>query len=67
MAILMPYHKTNARADYLKPEEVLECEKFCIQDTYGMSITPELVEQDDGGRLIKKIVALEAILAAPGK
>ncbi|MHC5915588.1 MAG: plasmid replication protein, CyRepA1 family [Nostoc sp.] len=51
--------------DYLKPEEVLECEKFRIQDTYGMSVTPELVEQDDGGRLIKKIVALEAILAAP--
>ncbi|MEH1810323.1 MAG: hypothetical protein ACYTXT_34380 [Nostoc sp.] len=32
-----------------------------------MSVTPELVEQDDGGRLIKKIVALEAILAAPGE
>ena len=53
--------------DYLKPEEVLECEKFRIQDTYGMSVTPELVEQDDGGRLIKKIVALEAILAAPAE
>jgi hypothetical protein len=53
--------------DYLKPEEVLECEKFRIQDTYGMSVTPELVEQDDSGRLIKKIVALEAILAAPGE
>jgi hypothetical protein len=32
-----------------------------------MSVTPELVEQDDEGRLIKKIVALEAILAAPGE
>ena len=53
--------------DYLKPEEVLECEKFRIQDTYGMSVTPELVEQDDSGRLIKKIIALEAILAAPGE
>lgn len=53
--------------DYLKPEEVLECEKFRIQDTYGMSVTPELVEQDDGGRLIKKIVALEAILAPNGE
>ncbi|MBD2566004.1 MULTISPECIES: hypothetical protein [Nostoc] len=30
-----------------------------------MSVTPELVEQDDGGKLIKKIVALEAILSAP--
>ena len=32
-----------------------------------MSVTPELVEKDDGGRLIKKIVALEAILATPGE
>ncbi|MBW4564996.1 MAG: DUF3854 domain-containing protein [Mojavia pulchra JT2-VF2] len=53
--------------DYLKPEEALECEKFRIHDTYGMSVTPELVEKDDGGRLIKKIVALEAILAQPGE
>ncbi|MBD2492110.1 plasmid replication protein, CyRepA1 family [Aulosira sp. FACHB-615] len=51
--------------DYLKPEEALECEKFRIQDTYGMTVTPELVEKDNGGRLIKKIIALEAILAAP--
>ncbi|MBD2682404.1 MULTISPECIES: plasmid replication protein, CyRepA1 family [Nostoc] len=59
----------NARQhqDYLKPEEVLECEKFRIHDTYGMTVTPELVEKDDGGRLIKKLVALEAILAAPGE
>ncbi|MHC0068676.1 hypothetical protein ACWATR_38420 [Nostoc sp. UIC 10890] len=32
-----------------------------------MSVTPELAEKDDSGRLIKKIVALEAILAAPGE
>jgi hypothetical protein len=59
----------NARQhqDYLKPEEVLECEKFRILDTYGMPVTPELVEKDDGGQLIKKIVALEAILAIPGE
>ncbi|MCC5622109.1 hypothetical protein [Nostoc sp. CHAB 5715] len=60
-------YNSRQHQDYLKPEEVLECEKFRIQDTYGMSVTPELVEQDDGGRLIKKIVALEAILAAPGE
>ncbi|MBD2472011.1 DUF3854 domain-containing protein [Nostoc sp. FACHB-145] len=52
--------------DYLKPEEALECEKFRIWDTYGMSVTPELVKKDDGGRLIKKLLALEAILAKPG-
>ncbi|MEH1912970.1 hypothetical protein [Nostoc sp.] len=60
-------YTSRQHQDYLKPEEVLECEKFRIQDTYGMSVTPELVEQDDGGRLIKKIVALEAILADPGE
>ncbi|MBE9104858.1 hypothetical protein IQ229_07860 [Nostoc cf. edaphicum LEGE 07299] len=60
-------YTSRQHQDYLKPEEVLECEKFRIQDTYGMSVTPELVEQDDGGRLIKKIIALEAILAAPGE
>ena len=32
-----------------------------------MSVIPELVEKDDGGRLIKKIVALEAILTTPGE
>lgn len=46
-------YNSRQHQDYLKPEEVLECEKFRIQDTYGMSVTPELVEQDDGGRLIK--------------
>jgi Domain of unknown function (DUF3854) len=60
-------YNSRQHQDYLKPEEVLECEKFRIQDTYGMSVTPELVEKDDGGRLIKKIVALEAILADPGE
>ncbi|MCG6138799.1 MAG: hypothetical protein MET45_30110 [Nostoc sp. LLA-1] len=59
-------YTSRQHQDYLKPEEILECEKFRIQDTYGMSVTPELVEKDDGGRLIKKIVALEAILAEPG-
>ncbi|AUB44798.1 Superfamily II DNA or RNA helicase (plasmid) [Nostoc flagelliforme CCNUN1] len=60
-------YTSRQHQDYLKPEEVLECEKFRIQDTYGMSVTPELVEKDDSGRLIKKIVALEAILADPGE
>ncbi|MEH1828172.1 MAG: hypothetical protein V7L22_23025 [Nostoc sp.] len=60
-------YTSRQHQNYLKPEEVLECEKFRIQDTYGMSVTPELVEKDDGRRLIKKIVALEAILSAPGE
>ncbi|MEA5507679.1 plasmid replication protein, CyRepA1 family, partial [Halotia wernerae UHCC 0503] len=60
-------YTSRQHQDYLKPEEVLECEKFRIKDTYGMSVTPELVEKDDGGKLIKKIVALEAILAKPGE
>jgi hypothetical protein len=60
-------YNSRQNQDYLKPEEALECEKFRIQDTYGMTVTPELVEKDDGGRLIKKIIALEGLLAQPGE
>lgn len=60
-------YTARQQKDYLKPEEILECEKFRIQDTYGMTVTPELVEKDDGGRLIRSLVALEAILAPPGE
>ena len=60
-------YNSRQHQDYLKTEEAIECEKFRIFDTYGMSVTPDLVEKDDGGRLIKKIVALEAILALPGE
>jgi hypothetical protein len=28
-------YTSRQHQDYLKPEEVLECEKFRIQDTYG--------------------------------
>ncbi|NDJ25570.1 DUF3854 domain-containing protein [Nostoc sp. B(2019)] len=59
-------YDSRQNQDYLKPEEVLECEKFRIQDTYGMTVTPELVEKDDGGRLIRKIISLEGILAQAG-
>jgi hypothetical protein len=60
-------YNSRQNQDYLKPEEVLECEKFRIQDTYGTTVSPELVEKDDGGRLIKKIIALEGLLAQPGE
>lgn len=49
--------------DYLKPEEIYECEKFRIQEAYGMEVTPSLVEKDNGGKLIRAISNLEAILA----
>ncbi|PMB47351.1 bifunctional DNA primase/helicase [Fischerella thermalis CCMEE 5205] len=60
-------YEIRQHQDYLKPEEVYECEKFRIRDAYGMEVTPELVKKDDGGRLIRKLVALEAILAEPGE
>ncbi|MCP6762358.1 MAG: DUF3854 domain-containing protein [Fischerella sp. CENA71] len=60
-------YEIRQHQDYLKPEEVYECEKFRIRDAYGMQVTPELVKKDDGGRLIRKLVALEAILAQPGE
>jgi hypothetical protein len=53
--------------DYLSPEELMECEKYRLKETYGVEVTPELVEKDDGGRFIKRIVALEAILSEPGE
>lgn len=59
-------YETRQRQDYLKPEETIECEKFRIKDAYGMEITPKLVEKDDGGRLLRKLKELEAILAPPG-
>lgn len=60
-------YESRQRQDYLSLEEFLECEKFRIRDTYGMEVTPELVEKDDGGRLIRNLVTLEAILAEPGE
>ena len=58
------YHNRQSK-DYLTPEEVHECEKYRIWDAYGIEVTPELVEKDDTGRLIRGLVQLEAILAPP--
>ncbi|BAY41254.1 hypothetical protein NIES2111_56500 (plasmid) [Nostoc sp. NIES-2111] len=58
-------YRARQSKDYLSPEEIYECEKFRIHDSYGMEVTPELVEQDNGGRLIGAIAALEAILSPP--
>lgn len=59
--------KYNARRskDYLTPQEVFENEKFRIRDSYGIDVTPELVELDNGGRLIRALAGLEAILSKP--
>ena len=51
--------------DYLTHIEVFENEKFRISDSYGIDVTPELVELDNGGRLIRAIAGLEAILSKP--
>jgi len=51
--------------EYLKPEEFFECEKFRIAETYGQPVTEKLVKRDKGGKLIRLLVNLEAILAAP--
>jgi Domain of unknown function (DUF3854) len=56
-------YRARQTKDYLKPEEVFECEKYRIQDSYGMSVTESLVEKDSSGTLIKKIIALESVLA----
>lgn len=58
-------YRARQSKDYLTPQEVFECEKFRISDSYGMEVTPELVELDDSGRLIRAIASLEAILLEP--
>ena len=58
-------YRLRQSKDYLKPEEVFECEKFRIQDAYGMEATESLVEKDDSGRLIRALANLEAILSEP--
>ncbi|MBD2537013.1 bifunctional DNA primase/helicase, partial [Nostoc flagelliforme FACHB-838] len=39
--------------------------KFRISDSYGIEVTESLVEMDKGGRLIRALAGLEAILAPP--
>jgi hypothetical protein len=58
-------YRARASKDYLKPEEVFECEKFRLRDAYGCEVTPDLVALDDGGRLISRLVQLESILTEP--
>jgi hypothetical protein len=58
-------YRQRQNKDYLKPEEIFECEKYRIQDAYGMEVTESLVEQDAGGQLSRSISALEAILKEP--
>ncbi len=59
-------YRARKSKDYLKPEEVYECEKFRIRDSYGMEVTESLVEKDEGGRLVRAIASMEAILSEPG-
>ncbi|MDZ7970490.1 MAG: plasmid replication protein, CyRepA1 family [Nostoc sp. DedSLP03] len=56
-------YRARQSKDYLDPSEIFECEKFRISDSYGIEVTESLVEMDKGGRLIRAIAGLEAILA----
>ncbi|RUS92789.1 hypothetical protein DSM106972_098080 [Dulcicalothrix desertica PCC 7102] len=58
-------YRQRQSKDYLKPEEVFECEKFRIKDAYGMEVTEELVAKDKGGKLHRDIAALEAVISEP--
>ncbi len=58
-------YRSRKTKDYLKPEEIYECEKFRLFDSYGMEVTPELVEKDDSGRLYSALATLEGILQEP--
>lgn len=58
-------YRQRQSKDYLKPEEIFECEKFRIKDAYGMDVTEELVAKDKGGKLHRDIAALEAVILEP--
>jgi len=58
-------YRARQSKDYLSPEEIFECEKKRIFDSYGMDVTESLVEMDKGGRLIAALAGFEAILAEP--
>lgn len=63
--ITLSEYRARQSKDYLSPQEIFECEKKRIFDSYGMDVTESLVEMDKGGRLIGAIAGLEAILAKP--
>ncbi|MHC5746511.1 MAG: plasmid replication protein, CyRepA1 family [Nostoc sp.] len=63
--ITLSEYRARQSKDYLDPNEIFECEKFRISDSYGIEVTESLVELDKGGRLIRAIAGLEAILAPP--
>ena len=63
--ITVSEYRARQSKDYLTPQEVFENGKFRISDSYGIDVTPELVELDNGGRLIRAIASLEAILSKP--
>jgi hypothetical protein len=63
--ITLSEYRARQSKDYLDPNEIFECEKFRICDSYGIEVTESLVEMDKGGRLIRAIAGLEAILAPP--
>ncbi|MDF5737792.1 plasmid replication protein, CyRepA1 family [Nostoc sp. S13] len=58
-------YRARQSKDYLSQREIFECEKKRIFDSYGIEVTESLVEMDKGGRLIRAIAGLEAILAPP--
>ncbi len=54
--------------DYLSPSEMVECEKFRLKTFYGKSVTEDLVERDNGGRLYGRLLTFEAVAAdSPGE
>ncbi|MBW4678477.1 MAG: DUF3854 domain-containing protein [Desmonostoc geniculatum HA4340-LM1] len=63
--ITLSEYRARLSKDYLPPQEIFECEKFRISDSYGIEVTESLVEMDKGGRLIGALAGLEAILAKP--
>ena len=61
-------YQTRQTKDYLSPDEMTECEKYRLKTFYGKSVTKNLVERDNGGRLYGRLLTFEAVAAdSPGE
>jgi len=61
-------YQTRQTKDYLSPDEMVECEKYRLKTFYGKSVTEDLVQRDNGGRLYGRLLTFEAVAAdSPGE
>ena len=61
-------YQARQTKNYLSTDEMVECEKYRLKTFYGKSVTEDLVERDNGGRLYGRLLTFEAVAAdSPGE